>query len=340
MVTPAPKGMTPKVDNDVYQSESASNSSFVLHDVNNTEISLPANITLNKLASMVTSEDNQNFQDKQEIENKKMREKLWWLFDGEDPERKRRLLLCSEEERKLLEDEAVRASWPHRSQNALMFEPKIEDSLTTYGVPLLTDSDVAPRKLQIVPKNTRIHSSLIELSSNSSTENDPSSSSSIPLSSEQQLIATPAPEPGVDVDPLMTWGSIDGTPLSLGSAVMTVDAPITPLPKINKREQIAEKLYKNMKKRRAASTPAPAKAGAMSPAALKLKQRMMGGGSGVDQLLKRSYTPGARTPSQSSGMTPGMTPGMKKRVSFVSTPSHARSDKKVVIKKSVTDDLL
>ena len=338
MVTPAPKGMTPKVDNDVYQSESASNSSFVLHDVNNTEISLPANITLNKLASMVTSEDNQNFQDKQEIENKKMREKLWWLFDGEDPERKRRLLLCSEEERKLLEDEAVRASWPHRSQNALMFEPKIEDSLTTYGVPLLTDSDVAPRKLQIVPKNTRIHSSLIELSSNPSTENDPSSSSSIPPSSEQQLIATPAPEPGVDVDPLMTWGSVDGTPLSLGSAVMTVDAPITPLPKINKREQIAEKLYKDMKKRRAASTPAPAKAGAMSPAALKLKQRMMGGGSGVNQLLKRSYTPGARTPSQSSGMTPGMTPGMKKRVSFVSTPSHARSGKKVVFKKWVTDD--
>lgn len=339
MVTPAPKGMTPKVENDVYQSESSDSSSFVLHDVNNNEVTLPASITLNKLASMVTSEDNQNFQDKQEIEIKKMREKLWWLFDGEDPEKKRRFLLCSEEERKLLEDEAVRRSWPHHSQNALMFEPKIEDSLGTYGVPLLTDSDVAPRKLQIVPKNTRIHSSLIELSSNPSADAD---SSAHPLPADQQLIATPAPEPGVDVDPLMTWGSIDGTPLSLGSAVMTVDAPITPLPKINKREQIAEKLYKSMKKTRAASTPAPARPGAMSPAALKLKQRVMGGGSGVDRLLKRSYTPGAKTPMQSAGMTPGMTPGMKKRVSFVSTPSHVRSDKKVVIKKkkSVTDDLL
>ena len=336
MVTPAPKGMTPKIENDVYKSESSESSSLVLHDVNNNEITLPANITLNKLAGMVTSEDNQNFQDKQEIENKKMREKLWWLYDGEDPEKKQKLLLYSEEERKLLEDESVRGSWPHRSQNALMFEPKIEDSVTKYGVPLLTDSDVARQKLQIVPKNTRIHTSLFESSSKPSTDTEPSS---LPMASDQQLIATPAPEPGVDVDAFMTWGSIDGTPLSLGSAIMSVDAPITPLPKINKREQIAEKLYKSMKKTRAASTPAPTRPGAMSPAALKLKQRMMGGGSGVDKLLKKSYTPGARTPMQGSGMTPGMTPGMKKRVSFVSTPSHMRSDKKVVMKKSVTDDL-
>ena len=92
MVTPAPKGMTPKIENDVYKSESSESSSLVLHDVNNNEITLPANITLNKLAGMVTSEDNQNFQDKQEIENKKMREKLWWLYDGEDPEKKQKLL--------------------------------------------------------------------------------------------------------------------------------------------------------------------------------------------------------------------------------------------------------
>ena len=327
MVTPNPKGMTPKAENDVYHSSVSDDSSWIVHDVNNNEVKIPSTITIGKLSEMITSEDNQNFQEKQEAEQRKLREKLWWLYDGEDPDKKKKLMLCSEEEMKMLEDESIRHSWPHRAQNALMFEPRIEDSAATYGVPLLTDSEVAPRKMMVVPANTRLH-----LRTTESITQPPS----MPVPPEQQLIATPAPEPGVDVTPLVTWGSIDGTPLSLGTAIAPLDMPITPLPQINKREKIAEKVYRNMKKVHHASK---SYSGA-SPAAQKLQQRLKGKVSDVDSMLRRSYTPGMRTPSQSLGMTPGMTPGMKKHVTFVTTPSQSRSDKKVVMKKSVTDDLL
>lgn len=327
MVTPNPKGMTPKAENDVYHSSVSDDSSWIVHDVNNNEVKIPSTITIGKLSEMITSEDNQNFQEKQEAEQRKLREKLWWLYDGEDPDKKKKLMLCSEEEMKMLEDESVRHSWPHRAQNALMFEPRIEDSAATYGVPLLTDSEVAPRKMMVVPANTRLHLR---------TPENITQPPSMPVPPEQQLIATPAPEPGVDVTPLVTWGSIDGTPLSLGTAIAPLDMPITPLPQINKREKIAEKVYRNMKKVHHASK---SYSGA-SPAAQKLQQRLKGKVSDVDSMLRRSYTPGMRTPSQSLGMTPGMTPGMKKHVTFVTTPSQSRSDKKVVMKKSVTDDLL
>ena len=76
----------------------------------------------------------------------------------------------------------------------------------------------------------------------------------------------------------------------------------------------------------------------MSPAAQRLQQKLKGKVSSMDSMLRRSYTP-AKTATP-GGMTPGMTPGLKKRVGFVSTPSNVRSDRKVVIKKSVTDGLM
>ena len=46
----------------------------------------------------------------------------------------------------------------------------------------------------------------------------------------------------------MEWGDIEGTPMTLGSAVVPLDMPMTPLPKANKREAVADRLYKNMKR--------------------------------------------------------------------------------------------
>ena len=78
----------------------------------------------------------------------------------------------------------------------------------------------------------------------------------------------------------------------------------------------------------------------MSPAAQKLQQRLTGRVSSMDSMLRKSYTPMSAKPSLEAGMTPGMTPGMKKRVGFVNTPRGARTDKRVNLQKSVTDDLL
>ena len=188
---------------------------------------------------MITSEDNDNFQQKQELEAKQRREKYWWIYGGEDPEKRKRLLLYSDEEIKKLEDASVRATWPHRIQNGFMDTPTKEDAYDTCGVKLLTD--VTPtQKLLINPKNTRLRT----YKAPEMTAMPPPK----PITPANELIATPAPEPGVDLTPQMEWGDIGGTPMTLGGAVAPLDMPLTPLPQANKREAVAERLYKSMKR--------------------------------------------------------------------------------------------
>ena len=153
----------------------------------------------------------------------------------------------------MLEDDSERASWPRHRHTGFMDTPSIEDTHDVCGVKLLTD--IKPtQKLLINPKNTRLRGNKMESTSPSITNADvntpPSSSSSISAHtlSTADLIATPAPEPGVDSLPQMTWGDISGTPLTLGSAILPLDMPMTPLPAVNKKDAIAEKVYREMKK--------------------------------------------------------------------------------------------
>lgn len=241
-VTPCPAGMTPSAEKDAYANgigDSEDGKTMVLYDVDKNEVRVPASISIGELANMITSEDNQHFQEKQAEELKKHKQKLWWLYDGDDPDRKKKLMLMNAEEVKLLEDESIRRSWPHHSQNSLMFAPTLEDACSTCGVKMIEDTQPA-KKLVVVPKNTRLRVKEMEPPST-----EPSAPPPAPL---QELIATPAPEPGVDFEPTMTWGDIEATPLSLGSAVVPVDMPMTPLPTANKREAVADRLYRDMKK--------------------------------------------------------------------------------------------
>ena len=252
-MTPYPAGMTPTADKDVYSSNFDNTTEdgkyMVFRDVDNKEVRIPSNISIGELSNLITSEDNQHFQEKQEEEMKKIKEKLWWLYDGEDPERKKKLLLMNEEEVKLLEDESVRHSWPHRSQNSLMFLPTLENACSTCKVNPLAIEDQqkqqnkSVKKQVVCPKNTRLRLAK-DLESGSNTIR-PLPSTKTPL---QEIVATPAPEPGVDYEPKMTWGDIENTPLALGDAIVPPDMPMTPLPAINKKEVIANRVYQNMKK--------------------------------------------------------------------------------------------
>ena len=47
---------------------------------------------------------------------------------------------------------------------------------------------------------------------------------------------------GVDASPLMTWGSIDGTPFRLDTDITPSSGPTFKMPKIPKREELAIKL--------------------------------------------------------------------------------------------------
>ena len=53
--------------------------------------------------------------------------------------------------------------------------------------------------------------------------------------------------PGVDMSPLMTWGSIEDTPLQVDD-VMTTPGPQFKLPKISRREEIGLKLSEKASK--------------------------------------------------------------------------------------------
>lgn len=64
--------------------------------------------------------------------------------------------------------------------------------------------------------------------------------------------------PGVDASPLMTWGTIDGTPLRLDTDIVPTTAPAFKMPDIPKREamgiRLAEKAAKASKERKRAAT--------------------------------------------------------------------------------------
>lgn len=68
---------------------------------------------------------------------------------------------------------------------------------------------------------------------------DPSSS---PQVNGYGFVATPQIQPGVDASPLMTWGSIDGTPLHLETDVTPGHGPTFKIPSIPRREEIAHRL--------------------------------------------------------------------------------------------------
>ena len=257
-ITPAyPAGATPRPENDVYSNADKTGGDeanhWVVRDIDDKEVRIPSNISIGELAHMITSEDNDHFQKKQEEEVKKKREKYWWAYGEEDPEKHKNMLMYSKEEIQMLEDDSERASWPRHRHTGFMDTPSIEDTHDVCGVKLLTD--IKPtQKLLINPKNTRLRGNKMESTSPSMTNADvntpPSSSSSISAHtlSTADLIATPAPEPGVDSLPQMTWGDISGTPLTLGSAILPLDMPMTPLPAVNKKDAIAEKVYREMKK--------------------------------------------------------------------------------------------
>ena len=62
----------------------------------------------------------------------------------------------------------------------------------------------------------------------------------------------------MDASPLMTWGTIDGTPLRLETDIVPTSAPAFKMPKVPKREalgiKLAEKAAKANKDRKKAAT--------------------------------------------------------------------------------------
>ena len=158
---------------------------------------------------------------------------------------------------------------------------------------------------------------------------DPSSATAAPphVGGWSFVPATPTLVPGPDASPMMTWGTLEGTPLLLDPSATpshSASARTFKLPEVTRREKVAMKLQEEASKsyrhktkveqlaHTAARLRSPAgsaspfgKAGSLSPAAHHLLHKRVGGG---DSQLRASYssprgkagpslTPKAATPS-------------------------------------------
>lgn len=159
------------------------------------------------------------------------------------------------------------------------------------------------------------------------------------------------------MDPLMTYGMIEGTPQAVNGDV--TPAPVFQIPDISERDRLARKLVddNNRKKRQQhsftrmstasrGSTPT-SRLETMSPAAQRLARKFTGDSTSLNSALRTNYGStssakhlGARlTPRVTPRVTPKNTPRVTPKTSRQATPasvisSHANGD------VSLTDDLL
>lgn len=329
---------------------------------------------LDEFLSQYQSEDDASFGEIMEKAEEKRREKYAWLYQGERDAKK---ALEAPEERLAITDgrqgetravdlrPASVKTWTYTGKNTLMYFPE--------GVELSAKEKIEKgEQREVVHSNTRLSREFVRKTQAALPKGEGDREAGMLRASKDKVgidgrvlapgespqvngygfVATPKIHPGVDASPLMTWGSIEGTPFHLETDVTPMPGPTFKLPKIPRREEIAFKLAEkankaNRERKKAAeqaaspallrqklgSTPsASERLQLLSPAARKLVSRAATPGSvgGTDRALRASYTP-KRTPT-----TPGSgTPGHPR-----DTPGRTRPSGSTPSTPSLTDNLL
>ncbi|XP_067024530.1 splicing factor ESS-2 homolog [Acropora muricata] len=311
-----------------------------------------SDFTLDRFLAKNTSEDNASFEQIVETSRQKHREKYQWLYEREKEqiERKEKILALPASEDgdqfKYEDRPAMIETWNYTNKNALMYYPDGVDASVQEKI----DGRYTKRQ-QILHSNSRFSKDPFP---DESCEDKLADAAATRVAKQQGkigvdglvqggnetpkvkgygFVATPSPVPGViDASPIMTWGSIEGTPFRLDGG----DTPITgtpgpsfKMPEPKKRDQLglalAEKVSRqHREKRRHALAKASAlisgsprhmnsveRLGQMSPAAQRLASQKLGIRTGTDKSLRASYTPSpnhrlsvANTPTHSQPSTP------------------------------------
>ncbi|KAI8140675.1 nuclear protein DGCR14 [Fennellomyces sp. T-0311] len=273
-------------------------------------------LSLDQFQTLYTSEDNASFTEVLEKTNAKRREKYKWLLDKEAAP------MITGEERKMIEYATSPAVWKYTAKNALMYIPEgtgqsylnevesrapakaIEYSNTQFAIP-----QVPSRSKIATPQNGAAQTPWKDLcgigEDGESIDTDVNSN----YRGYRLVDSTPTLTPSRAGTPLMTWGSIEGTPMLISGS----DTPGRrfSLPKVSKREELGMKLSekasrahrKRANDRVTKGTPRLG-AGLMSPAAQHLLRRNTPQTSAFGDALRSSY--GGSTPRGSR--TPGATP--------------------------------
>jgi protein DGCR14 len=348
----------------------------------------PSNVGLDEYLSKYHSEDDASFNELAEKALKKHQAKYSWLYEQEkqandqlalqyssvaDQEGTKVLAITDGSEKEdgeedvpslkpipasKLQNKSQVETWTYKAKNSLMYVPEgIELSLKER-------MEAGNTKREIVHSNTRLsHDFLAQLNNidTKSTENQHKPTGhkvgvdgkvleqeDEPSVNGYSYVATPVIQPGVEDSPMMTWGTVDGTPLRIegGMTPLHTSGPSFKMPKAPKREQIgvklavkASKAYTERKKKaletatssllksspsiqNALRTPTPNdRLQLLSPAARKLAQKATPIRS-VDRSLRQSYTP-SHTPSASPLLKVGSGGHKKKSLSRPSSVQRA-----------------
>jgi len=232
-------------------------------------------ITLDEFAATYTSEDNSSFDKIMEKTNETRRKKYAWAYKKEEEEKERKLLLMSSNS----SNAPTLLAWDYSAANHLMLEPP--------GMPFNETEEVARNKgsaKEIVRENTRIDEDIFKKPTTPPTKpkggdlrnfrkdrkidlDELRTPTALLLDSphieDYNFLTTPSPIPGVSDEPILTWGTIEGTPVSLdgtpkrGTRILADSSPSPSyrLPETSEREQIARKLVEKQKANRSKSTP-------------------------------------------------------------------------------------
>ncbi|KAJ8655691.1 hypothetical protein O0I10_008576 [Lichtheimia ornata] len=273
-------------------------------------------LSLDQFQTVYTSEDNASFTDIIDKTNARQREKYRWLLDKEAQIESSKRLLENHANRLEVDDDGfVRPPemWRYKAKNALMYVPD------GTGKSLLNEKDSRAPQKSISYNNTNFTSSQGVTSSNG--RDIPASGTILPEDDNESITsemtmgyrgyrlvdATPSPNPSRIGTPIMTWGSIEGSPTLLNSS--ETPGPRFSLPKVCKREELGMKLSEKASRARRKRTMEKSVrrtpiTGTMSPAAEQLLRRSgTPKSTGFGQALRSSYGHGA-TPRSKFSSTP------------------------------------
>eukprot|EP00050_Salpingoeca_kvevrii_P002214 m.189013 g.189013 ORF g.189013 m.189013 type:complete len:539 (-) comp10561_c0_seq9:183-1799(-) len=304
---------------------------------------IDSNMSLDDFLHKYTSEDNESYEEIVDRTRERLRQRYAWLYEKVSDQQQQLALTDAneDEKRKMIEDgkKVPIETWHYTPKNALMYFPE--------GIELSSKQIIDRSKMQVNKiqySNTRFARppfgpgtgralSATQTGASSSLADQEDATAGIPGSPRVNgygYVSTPAPAPGVDMDPLLTWGSIDGTPLPIERT------PGFKMPEQSRRDRLVEKLSNKSSSKHPkpatvafasstprAHTPATKRLGTLSPAAQRLGQRLARGSSSSSALgsaLRQSYTPSA---ASSRVGTPRMTPRATPRATPRSTPRRA-----------------
>ncbi|KAI8394290.1 nuclear protein DGCR14 [Radiomyces spectabilis] len=286
------------------------------------------NLSLDQFQTLYTSEDNASFADLLEKANAKRKEKYQRIFHKESKQLRITDAPHEQSSVKLVEPgDIAPGTWKYKVRNALMYLPegKSESWIneeSARGAPKAiaytnTQFEIADTTAEgknLAPSDRIIRQGGTATPWHQITSTGNGEAGSTPGFRGYSLVeATPTITPGQMGTPMMTWGSIEGTPMLISGS--ETPGPQFSMPKTSRREEIgmalsnkASKAYRkkiNDKERAVRGTPRTG-AGLMSPAAQHLLRRSKTP-YGFDAALRSSYV-GSPTPSIHGGAKTPRTP--------------------------------